>query len=205
MKKETTRPTPGRHILGRILVASGTLVVADPSYYEGDSHMFTYIRNCITGTWMAGTQVSDFDEWGCRVRALATWLPSLERRNLRERLLRFNMPSADHPLLGDPVHLWEQAGIAGVDSGQMSIVDQSALDSWDSSESDDFAPEDHEGAFSYLGACNAILYRESGGGVLDGLMAVSSTGMGDGAYPVYVGLDENGNSVAVRIDFLEDA
>lgn len=97
----------------------------------------------------------------------------------------------------------EYAGSIAVDSGQAMIGDPCYLDTWQTWDSDEMRFEDHSrvaGEYGYLGACNATLTK--GYGELGNSSAVvMSTGYGDGLYPVYIKLDENGRISMAVIDF----
>ena len=97
-----------------------------------------------------------------------------------------------------------QIGSIGVDSGQAMIGDPCYLDEWEpwNDKADKF--EDHvnkKGEYSYLGACNATL--DKGYGELGiGSAVVFSTGYGDGVYPVYAEMNEDGRVARVVIEFI---
>jgi hypothetical protein len=101
------------------------------------------------------------------------------------------------------------AGTFGVDSGQAMIGDPCYLDGWEQWNSEEMNFEDHHlvaGEYGYLGACNATLTK--GYGTLGAASAVvMSTGYGDGLYPVYIKLNDDGRVAMAVIDFtgeLED-
>ncbi len=94
-------------------------------------------------------------------------------------------------------------GQFSVDSGQAIVGDPCYLEDWKpwNSEVDNF--DDHVnkvGEYGYLGACNATLGK--GFGQIGGANAVAfSTGYGDGLYPVYANITEDGRVGMVVIDF----
>jgi hypothetical protein len=94
-------------------------------------------------------------------------------------------------------------GQFSVDSGQAIVGDPCYLDEWKNWDRDVNKFEDHEnsvGEYGYLGACNATLKK--GFGQLGGANAVAfSTGYGDGLYPVYANITEDGRVGLVVIDF----
>lgn len=83
-------------------------------------------------------------------------------------------------------------GIAGVDSGQLLIIDPCYLDSW---KDGDYVPE-KEADNDYHRACEITQNKEMGGSIKGGV--VLSTGYGDGAYPVEVEYSDEGD-FGVRI------
>jgi len=94
-------------------------------------------------------------------------------------------------------------GQFSVDSGQAIIGDPCYLEEWTPWESDKISFDEHHnkvGEYGYLGACNATLGK--GFGQIGGMNAVAfSTGYGDGLYPVYADITEDGRVGMVVIDF----
>jgi hypothetical protein len=93
-------------------------------------------------------------------------------------------------------------GEFAVDSGQAIVGDPCYLEDWKpwNSEVDNF--EDHVnkvGEYGYLGACNATLGK--GFGQLGTSAVAFSTGYGDGLYPVYAHITDDGRVGMVVIDF----
>lgn len=80
-------------------------------------------------------------------------------------------------------------GHVGVDSGQVMICDPCYIDSsWkkkDWKDTEDFKKKcvENTNKFNYLGACQATLSKELAGQFE--LAVASSSGWGDGEYPVY--------------------
>jgi hypothetical protein len=102
----------------------------------------------------------------------------------------------------DLVHIGDFA----VDSGQAMVGDPCYLDEWEpwNSEAEPF--ENHKkskGKYSYLGACEATL-TEGYGQLGMGNAVVFSTGYGDGLYPVYAEINEDGRVAKIVIDFIGD-
>lgn len=97
-------------------------------------------------------------------------------------------------------------GQFAVDSGQAMVGDPCYIDDWETWNGDAEPFEDHVkhvGKYSYLGACNATL--DKGYGELGMASAVVfSTGYGDGLYPVYAHINEDGRVAKVVIDFVGD-
>lgn len=79
-------------------------------------------------------------------------------------------------------------GEVWVDSGQIIIVDPCYLDEWEDNEVDFDNKERRD--FSYAGASNCTL-EEQFGQIEHGAVA-SSSGFGDGCYPVYAELSNEG-------------
>lgn len=81
-------------------------------------------------------------------------------------------------------------GKFGVDSGQAMVGDPCYLDSWN-----------QESNFNYDRACEATIKNEYG--VLgNGMSVVFSTGYGDGLYPVYAEINDEGRIERITIDFI---
>jgi hypothetical protein len=98
-------------------------------------------------------------------------------------------------------------GQFAVDSGQAMIGDPCYLDEWKPWERESGIPfEEHKnraGEYSYLGSCEATI--EKGFGELGvASSVVFSTGYGDGLYPVYAHINEDGRIGMVVVDFTGD-
>lgn len=95
-------------------------------------------------------------------------------------------------------------GSFAVDSGQAIIGDPCYLNDWAVwKEGEPFDHENHIGEYGYLGACGVTL--KEGYGVLGNAEAVAfSTGYGDGVYPVYAEINEEGRVSKIVIDFIDD-
>lgn len=93
-------------------------------------------------------------------------------------------------------------GHFSVDSGQAMIGDPCYLDNWDTNKFDEFDTYPaHAGKYSYLGACEATLTNNHGElGMATAV--VFSTGYGDGLYPVYAEMNDEGRIARVIIDFI---
>ena len=108
-----------------------------------------------------------------------------------------------------------------VDSGQAMVGDPCYLDDWKTWDSNsDISFEEHKnrsGEYGYLGAANATLSKEGygtlGTGVIEsngltgtkaGSAVVFSTGYGDGLYPVYADINEDGRVARIVIEFIPD-
>ena len=95
-------------------------------------------------------------------------------------------------------------GNFAVDSGQAIIGDPCYLDNWEpwNDQTDSF--DKHEakaGEYGYLGACGVT--TKKGYGQLGMADAVAfSTGYGDGLYPVYAEIDEDGRIAKIVVDFM---
>ena len=91
------------------------------------------------------------------------------------------------------------AGHFGVDSGQAMVGDPCYLDQWNTNEGDEWNLEGKVGHYSYHGASATTLAQDFGS--LGNSAGVFSTGYGDGFYPVYVQMNEDGRVSKVVIDF----
>ena len=95
------------------------------------------------------------------------------------------------------------AGSFAVDSGQAMVGDPCYLDSWKTNVDDEWNLEGKVGDYSYQGA-SATTLENSYGELGISTAVVFSTGYGDGLYPVYVQLDNDGRVAKVVIDFEGD-
>ena len=93
-----------------------------------------------------------------------------------------------------------EAGWFSVDSGQAMVGDPCYLDGWKTNEGEDWNLKDKIGDYSYQGA-SATTIENSFGELGIGTAVVFNTGYGDGYYPVYVQMNDDGRISKVVIDF----
>jgi hypothetical protein len=95
------------------------------------------------------------------------------------------------------------AGSFAVDSGQAMVGDPCYLDEWDTNKNEDWNLEGKLNQYSYQGASATTLEYSYGElGIANSV--VFNTGYGDGVYPVYVKLNDDGRVAMVIIDFEGD-
>lgn len=171
-----------------VLNLGTSVIVADPCYLSNSEHMFIEIP-VTPGYWEPYISMSDEGSWGDRVSVLG-----ITRSG-------FNHSAAPKFI-----------GYAGVDSGQMMIIDADAISKWDTNEnpdrswvggSFDYDNPEWKGTLSYFGAAAATLGEEQSG-VLEEEAVVSSSGYGDGSYPVYAYEDLFGQVERIEVRFIED-
>jgi hypothetical protein len=92
------------------------------------------------------------------------------------------------------------AGYFSVDSGQAMVGDPCYLDGWKTDEGEEWELDGKIGQYSYQGA-SATTIANSYGELGIGSAVVFNTGYGDGYYPVYVQMNEDGRVSKVVIDF----
>jgi hypothetical protein len=96
------------------------------------------------------------------------------------------------------------AGTFAVDSGQAMVGDPCYLDTFEQwADGTPFNHAEKAGEYGYLGACGVTL-KDGFGQLGESQAVVFSTGYGDGLYPVYVQLNEDGRVSKVVIDFEEN-
>jgi len=95
---------------------------------------------------------------------------------------------------------WLPAGTVGVDSGQIMIVDPCYItNEFDNNNgSQEWDPAAHSGQLNYQGV-SAVSLAEIYGQA--NCAVVSSSGYGDGVYPVEVRLNEDNRVIELRIRF----
>ena len=93
-----------------------------------------------------------------------------------------------------------EAGWFSVDSGLSMVGDPCYLDKWKTNEGEEWELEGKIGTYSYQGA-SATTLDNSYGELGIGSAVVFNTGYGDGYYPVFVQMNEDGRVSKVVIDF----
>jgi hypothetical protein len=96
------------------------------------------------------------------------------------------------------------AGTIAIDSGQAMVGDPCYLDTFEQwADGTPFNHQEKAGEYGYLGACGVTL-KDGFGQLGESQAVVFNTGYGDGLYPVYVQLNEDGRVSKVVIDFEGD-
>ena len=153
-------------------VTSGVIVCSDPCYTL-DTFCQGIVENVKKGTWIAEVIETDEGNWGKRIALL-----TIRHKDVEE-------PDANVDIMGF---------IGGVDSGQFGFFDK---DFYRNDESAEDLPRynfgegfEIESGDSWYRACCHLTLDEKQWGVLPNGV-VSSSGFGDGSYPVYGA--KNGN------------
>lgn len=174
-----TLPTKriGRMELGK------DVCVSDPCY-DRDVWCMTQLHNVKPGAWDVEAGIGEIDSWGERVYVLTLYHHSIpmQQRNKLE---------------------WSEYGSLGVDSGQMSVFDDHYYRRKNGSVEEFESDKDYAEAF-YDNCCGITLGNDGVGLYYADHKAVgvvSSSGCGDGAYPMDVAI-QNDEIVAIRIDFM---
>jgi hypothetical protein len=97
----------------------------------------------------------------------------------------------------------QYAGHFMVDSGQAIVGDPCYLNDYDPNTNDEWNLEGKIGEYSYQGISATTLANDYGV-VGNGQAVAFNTGYGDGMYPVYVQLNEDGRVTKVVIDFVDE-
>ena len=173
----------------RFQITSGSLVCSDPCYTI-DTWCMGIVNNVMKGTWIAEVMEDNFGGWGDRIAELTVCHESR------------------YPGHGK----WEELpGSFGVDSGQFGFFDNEhyrKADSVKTMKKYDFGGDyltddsDPDGDEWYHACCELTLGPESWGVLPNGV--VSSSGFGDGSYPVYGLKNDQGEYVAFKVVFIEE-
>jgi hypothetical protein len=173
-------------------IVSGKMVISDPCYTI-PTWCQGVVERVKNGTWVA--DVEKVESWGERVSVLFT----LNKEALRE-----------NPILEDTLRNgWgKQLNFDfGVDSGQLGFFDFEHYRNDNSAK--DLAKYDFGGDFDidggdiwYRAVCNITLASEQWGVLPFGV--VSSSGYGDGSYPVFGVVNEYDEYVGFMVVFIGD-
>lgn len=163
-----------------LLNLSDEIIIGDPCYFN-DCMFATKSVSILPGDWYGFVDYRDEGDWGVRVSRMGI------RNGHRE---------AFHRVVAS----------LGVDSGQMMIIDAQAANEWDLNDdwSGDIIDEKYSDSLTYMGACYATLNTGDQAGTLANKALVSSTGFGDGTYPLILSYDMSDEVCAVIVDFIWD-
>ena len=166
------------------ITLSENVMVSDPCY-SLDTWCQTKLNNVLPGNYIVEVDKNDFDGWGNRVSGIT--------------VLHEDYPD-DHDLI------WEGHSECGVDSGQCGIFCMTSYRNDEISEgittpeSDFVLPyNDSEGDKWYDKMCKFTLSEDQWGLYDTGV--VTSSGIGDGMYPLLVAMD-NDKIVGMRLEYL---
>ena len=160
---------------------SGEVMISDPCYSIG-TWCQTKVSNVLPGTYLANANRQDLGEWGQRIMSLVVIHEDYVGKNKR----------------------WYALSDIGVDSGQAGIFDMASYrndaiaEEIESPEIDFVLPIRQDGDDWYTKMCKFTLGGKGWGSYDGGI--VSSSGMGDGMYAVYV-LKDKKKIVGISIDF----
>lgn len=154
---------------------SGKIMVSDPCY-----SLSTWCNNILDikkGEYVMSVESKNEGDWGCRNSVL--------------QINHIDYMSVEPN---------EYICCVGVDSGQCGFFDYEYYAKYHKK---DFVDEDVEDNAWYHRVCELTLNNPNYG-IIDNMGCVSESGYGDGGYNVYVGCNENGEYVAVKIVFIEE-
>ena len=168
-------------------IKSGVVVCSDPCY-EIPTWCQGIINNVKSGTWYADIEKKDVGSWGLRVHSM-TIIHENHLTNHGQIIFDYLNPIGNY----------------GVDSGQFGFFDKEFYRNDSAAESlpkVDWADYNKEDGDEWYKACAEITLSENLGGVM-GAGAVTSSGYGDGSYPVFGNLDE-GEYISLKVIFIEE-
>jgi hypothetical protein len=164
---------------------SNNVRVSDPCY-DNDVWCKTKLTDVLPGNYNVFVERGDEHGWGMRVKSL---------RVIHEDFSDTNM--------------WEEHSEIGVDSGQAGIFCETSYRNDTIAESIETPPSrfdlpfnEYEGDKWYGKMCNFTLSDDQSGVYETGV--VTSSGIGDGGYPLDVIRERNGYIVGMRITYLFD-
>lgn len=166
--------------IGTFKLADGKVIVSDPCYEKG--------------TWCQGrVDNAKSGVWNCFVKE------GDDGRIAELIALYSNVKDIDRL-----ANEWEEKPFTiGVDSGQAGFFQESCFRN-DATSRDYYdyfnGEEDREEGDRWYGVCCGLTLSEARAGVLEGGV-VSSSGYGDGAYPLYT-VEENGKIITMRLVFI---
>lgn len=167
--------------LGVFTVESHELIISDPCYSLG-TWCAAEVGRVLVGEWGAYLEKKDEGDWG-------------------NRCAKITAIHSDYSTTGQ----WRKLNqTLGVDSGQCGIFDKKyyKCDGVIQKKSGyRITPNLNESGDLWYSACCEATLGKTGAGVIP-FGAVSSSGLGDGAYPGYIKKNSEGKVVGVKVIFL---
>lgn len=160
-------------ILGTFEIKTTEVKVTDPCY-EIVCMVNATVKDVLPGKYVAISHISNRDGWGERITELVAVHESQINLDLSKR--------------------WKWENQCGVDSGQLGIFDKAEYPKGDTT-----GEYDDKDSF-YGKCCTLTLEKDNQGGTLP-FGVVTSSGFGDGMYPLYVAR-KNKQVYAFRVKFI---
>lgn len=173
--------------IGSFELTQPNMRVSDPCFNK-DVWCSRVLPNCQPGTWEAAIAHIDSNFWGHRVGALVV------RHTDGPAFKRFESVRFDRVPKGIEIFPDD----AGVDSGQCGFFDDAFFR--DDKDCEGIETTVDYGSPWYNVCCDITLSEEMGGIIPHG--AVSSSGAGDGGYPIYY-IEKDGQVAAAMLQFLD--
>ena len=169
--------------MSKKIFLSNNVRVSDPCYTD-DVWCKTQLKNVLPGHFKYDVTRTELDGWGNRISGITL---------IHEDYLDKSLD-------------WQFHSDIGVDSGQAGFFCESSyrndhIASSITTPDIDFAMEEsQEGDAWYNKMCKFTLSKDHYGAYDTGI--VSSSGVGDGSYPLYVAYDRDNNIIAMKLDYL---
>ena len=154
------------------------VMVSDPCY-GFNTWCQGVLNNVLPGKYECQVEYSDEGDWGIRVSAIAVIHEDFKGKEIE--------------------YLDPEDFEVGVDSGQAGIFDYDYYVQYH----DDRNVRPHVKDDWYDRVCDITLSKESAGDI-DGFGFVSSSGYGDGGYNCWTAENEDGDIIAIRVEFITE-
>lgn len=173
--------------IGNFKVETGEVIVSDPCYEIG-TDCATELKNVKNGNWKAALVQSDEGDWGIRNAVLIAHHEDFKLKGFEKWI--------------------EASELIGVDSGQAGFYDKKSFRNnepvGEIVNRVGFSENDlsEDGGKFYALNCDLTLETELRAGVMSHGV-VSSTGFGDGGYPLFYLLNEDKQVEALKVVFID--
>ena len=180
---------------GKLFLINTECVVGDPCYFDSCRYAVRTVKDLVAGSYKT------FVDKGVR---------GIKKGRIKELFIV-------HEGFENETLFEEEIDCLGVDSGQMGIyitdIDETPIttEEIEASRNKEFPYDDWRRDISeadtlqdkfYKVCCNHTLCKDNYGNISDKAV-VSSSGYGDGVYPLYLLRDKYGNKVGVKVRFIK--
>lgn len=190
-RKKTSRvSSPKKQHEGTFMIESNSIIISDPAFPLKEISKVIRIQPVMKGRWIAFASIPSGGDWKGTVT----------------KLIAVHEDYAGKKRNWSPVYASGPAPITRfveVDSGQAGIFDASIYPETDTGDYEEVGKgKPCDGAINFYSKASCHSYRNKFG-IVAGRGVVSSSGFGDGSYPVHKEV-RKGKIAALKIDFTKE-
>ena len=169
-------------------ITSGNLVISDPCYKLYEPLRYQEVLPAKNGKWVTHAEIEDTRHWGSRVSKLFAF-----HEDYAPISRRWSLEYSGTNPVRNRIHYGKDMA---VDSGQLGFFDYEFFKAHES--------EREYGSGDFYSRCCDATLSDKQYGIIDEQGVVSSSGYGDGSYPLYYVTDDFNRVVGVCVDYMSE-